>query len=570
MASKSRTAFKVPSRHGFSGYRLYRRSGHRRMQMVTIRRNAVVKGDETLRTRSSTLSEELNKKYLKLVADWKRSLIEEPHLNRTPESFGICLPEPREPYCSDDESPPSTPDQHELYLNSADPHKLFPSVPVIVWSSLFSSAAQEHAKAGLLEPLQQEMVEVAKAVDAMGDITNVELNDCAHQQRLESNISVAQYLSNVEDRELDGPEVYVISSRNFWFSTLQVKVGKLFMHVDRYVFFHYLKGFEDYKSWSLEFPANKVSMILLAHMYNWMVSESPALILGHDFVEMYHMAKYLNVRYLLELYWHSLSIHNGGEGGVWEQEAFRAYQICHRLGCSDLMAIFMNRIQKLFLPLVASEEFLAMEAGEVAYLLKMDSLCVNSEDEVFFAAVYWLGHNWEERQQYMEQVMASVRYCMISPWLHRSILHKPENEIIRKVGESHTIRALLWRGLCASHAMFAKRKDPELADDPLIMRIMLIKDFDRKWGFCPGIPHHHAPDCCRFSKLSFKMFLKFLNFLHDDAKKYMAETQFVPYKYFVPLNCCSKKDFVRKVTLARQFRKRLAKQFPFEFRYNVK
>lgn len=209
MASKSRISFKLPSRHGPSGYSLFRRAGHRRIQAETLRKSKAKKSDTTLRSPSSILSEELNKRYLKLVDDWKRSLTKASKFKRTPESFGICLPETRE--SSEAESSQSSTYLHEPYMNSTERHKFFPCIPVIIWASLRSSVARAHGKAGQLESLQQKMLDLSEAVDAMQRMSHKKLAKLGRSPVMGSNISVDEFLYNVEEREIGRLNIKVIN-----------------------------------------------------------------------------------------------------------------------------------------------------------------------------------------------------------------------------------------------------------------------------------------------------------------------------------------------------------------------
>ena len=76
----------------------------------------------------------------------------------------------------------------------------------------------------------------------------------------------------------------------------------------------------------------------------------------------------------------------------------------------------MSRVQKFFLTLVCSEDFLAMEPYEIQEWLKLDSIGINTEVEVFYIAVRWLMHDWEQRQKHLISLMKLVRFGLLEPW----------------------------------------------------------------------------------------------------------------------------------------------------------
>ncbi|XP_032293562.1 uncharacterized protein [Drosophila virilis] len=416
-------------------------------------------------------------------------------------------------------------------------NKYFPSTSFLNWSKLHSKAAQMHAKTRELVPYQQATVDLAQAIGMMQNITVHDFETIWQPVKFSSRISIAKHMSNVEDRRLEPTELLMIAVRNFWFDNLELKIGNEFMHVDRYLFCHYMKAFHDHSNCFLELPSHKVSLNLMVRLYNWIIKDHNELALGSNFLLMYMMAKFLDVRYLLEQYWYAFSI--PGNKGIWEAEAFHAYLPSRQLQCGDLMSIFLARIRKCFLPLVSSFEFLNLSANEVIYLLKMDMICVNSEDEMFFAAIRWLEHDWQNREQYLVHVMATLRFRMLSPWLQRSIAYQPENEQIRKVGSNNIVKAMLWQACLFGEAACAYKENPDCHDNVIVGKYSQIKDVERFWAYCQGVPHHHDIRCPRFRQLTYGTFKLFLNRLQSDAHSYMDELKIVPYKHWNTYNCCN-------------------------------
>lgn len=78
--------------------------------------------------------------------------------------------------------------------------------------------------------------------------------------------------------------------------------------------------------------------------------------------------------------------------------------------------MMMHRVQQFFMTVVCSEEFLEMEPEEIKKWLILDSIGVNSEVEIFYAAVRWLLHDWNKRKIHMSDFMKLVRFGLIAPW----------------------------------------------------------------------------------------------------------------------------------------------------------
>lgn len=47
--------------------------------------------------------------------------------------------------------------------------------------------------------------------------------------------------------------------------------------------------------------------------------------------------------------------------------------------------------------------------------------------EVLMSAVRWLMHDWNERKQYMLEVLKCVRFGLIAPWQLVDVKRNPEN-----------------------------------------------------------------------------------------------------------------------------------------------
>jgi len=183
-------------------------------------------------------------------------------------------------------------------------------------------------------------------------------------------------------------------------------------------------------------------MGMLVRIYEWMLGDDLAFPIGNELIPFFSAAKFLGVKKLLEQYWGTFS--KRGDRGIWELNAFHTYLMAREFHCQDIMTVMLSRLRKCLLPLVASREFLEFDVNEVACLLGQDMLCVNSEDELFFAAVYWLNFAWEERKKHAVNLMSKVRFCFLSPWLLRSMDNNPENACIGEIAQMPEVSIQSW------------------------------------------------------------------------------------------------------------------------------
>lgn len=75
----------------------------------------------------------------------------------------------------------------------------------------------------------------------------------------------------------------------------------------------------------------------------------------------------------------------------------------------------LPRICKFFLSMVASKDFVEMDVKEVSGLLELNSIGVNTELDVFYAAARWLLHD-NARHKYMLEILSCIRFGLIVPW----------------------------------------------------------------------------------------------------------------------------------------------------------
>lgn len=105
--------------------------------------------------------------------------------------------------------------------------------------------------------------------------------------------------------------------------------------------------------------------------------------------------------------------------------------------------MMMHRVQRFFMTVVCSEEFLLMEPFEVCSWLKLNNIGINSEVEIFYAACRWMFHDWEVRKEFLMELMKTVRFGLFAPWRIVEYRHNKNMGKLEKVLENTELQELL-------------------------------------------------------------------------------------------------------------------------------
>ena len=96
------------------------------------------------------------------------------------------------------------------------------------------------------------------------------------------------------------------------------------------------------------------------------------------------------------------------------------------LDCPELKATADDFIHQHFIELYKTDECLQLDAKQVTHLLNQDTLTVRAEDQVYDAAVRWLKYDEPNRQPFMVDILAKVRFPLISKnFLSKTVQAEP-------------------------------------------------------------------------------------------------------------------------------------------------
>ncbi|XP_071646943.1 uncharacterized protein [Temnothorax longispinosus] len=184
--------------------------------------------------------------------------------------------------------------------------------------------------------------------------------------------------------------------------------------------------FDEKNRKDIDLSGSSVTSKAFSIIYDWMISpinESYQLLRRDNILEIFMAAQYLGIKELEEQCWAFID----NDELFSEDTAFLLYLEAKKIGNTAVMELMVPRIMKFFLMLVSTKDFLELSTDELCLLLKSNYICVNSEMEVLMSAVRWLMHDWNERKQYMLEVLKCVRFGLIAPWQLVDVKRNPEN-----------------------------------------------------------------------------------------------------------------------------------------------
>ncbi|KPP68542.1 kelch-like protein 7-like [Scleropages formosus] len=96
------------------------------------------------------------------------------------------------------------------------------------------------------------------------------------------------------------------------------------------------------------------------------------------------------------------------------------------LDCPELKATADDFIHQHFTEVYKMDEFLQLDVKRVTHLLHQDTLTVRAEDQIYDAAIRWLKYDEPNRQQYIVDILAKVRFPLVSKnFLSKTVQAEP-------------------------------------------------------------------------------------------------------------------------------------------------
>ncbi|KAK9503472.1 hypothetical protein O3M35_010018 [Rhynocoris fuscipes] len=135
------------------------------------------------------------------------------------------------------------------------------------------------------------------------------------------------------------------------------------------------------------------------------------------------------------------------ENAFSEENAFHLFVDASRLKHKAIMELMVPRIKAFFLHLVSSKEFLELSLEDLCIFLQSNYAIVHCEMEMFMSAVRWLMYRWDDRCNYMTNVMRCVRFGLMTPSQLVDIRKNPESPEFLKVTQDKFVQKLIDDGM---------------------------------------------------------------------------------------------------------------------------
>lgn len=259
-------------------------------------------------------------------------------------------------------------------------------------------------------------------------------------------------------------------------------------------------------------------------IYDWLLSDSPRVKREH-FFDVYTAAQYLKINELVEQCWESFASHSNFS----EEKAFDMYLEAKAKGDALIMRLMMNRIKKVFLPIVATKEFLHFTCDEVVSFFEMNTMAVHSETEILFAAMRWLFHDWEQRQDLMLKVLSEVRFVLIHPSLLMTLTAESTSYELNRIMKNPDVDKMVKSSLEYMLSQYVHRDGLQTYE--LQERFKLDDVDDRDWIVDPLFSAQGKS--VHFWPVNYKSFMKYLAALRLRGMYYWEEMEYVDAPSFL-------------------------------------
>lgn len=225
---------------------------------------------------------------------------------------------------------------------------------------------------------------------------------------------------------------------------------------------------------TITLESTKISSMIFQKIYEWILKKSKS-VSREGLIPLLMSAEYLQIDLLEQQIWNL--IQDGAR--FQENEAFLLYLEAKQWKFEKIQGMMMHRVQRFFMCIVCTEEFLKMEPKEIERWLQLDSIGVNSEVDVFYSASRWLLHDWSDRKEYLMDVMKQVRFGLIEPWRIVEYRQNKNTGKIKKILDNSELQALLEPSL--SYSIYRISKD-ELSEEfgDFLTRFGLKRLFSRE------------------------------------------------------------------------------------------
>lgn len=195
----------------------------------------------------------------------------------------------------------------------------------------------------------------------------------------------------------------------------------------------------------IELPASQISIEVFHKIGDWMI-DNKKIVRRSDLMLMLRGAQFLEISYLENQILHIIQDAEKFK----EDEALMLYLEANFLDCDQVKTLMMNRVQKFFLTFVSCEDFVLLDQDEIVKWLKLDSMGLNSEIEVFYAACRWILHDWNSRKHLLNKLISCVRFGLAEPWRIVELRMNKNQGRLKEILDDQNLQEILEKSLSYS------------------------------------------------------------------------------------------------------------------------
>lgn len=315
-------------------------------------------------------------------------------------------------------------------------------------------------------------------------------------------------------------------------TTVQIEINNMYFNCHFIVLQVYSRFFSELEIIPLlvTLPEKIVSQKAFMLSYKWMLSDEPVLELAH-IVEVYVAATYLRISGLAAHCWKYFD----DEEYYNEDTACVLYVESKDNPAMDVVRnLMLTRIRKFLLTFVATRDFLDLPTSHLIFLLESDQICVNTEIEVFFIAVRWLGYDWNKRKVHVRRLMSCIRFNLMPLWYLLYARREEDHPLVMKLIFNPEVEYKIDESISR---ITSRMYEDALEGNDAQSEEYASDSGQRNW-ICDSLcSYYHGVGCPNTREIRFKHFEDYLSELQQCSKDHWSQVIFQdPSK---KIDCCS-------------------------------
>ncbi|KAM9317857.1 kelch-like protein 10 [Pholidichthys leucotaenia] len=143
--------------------------------------------------------------------------------------------------------------------------------------------------------------------------------------------------------------------------------------------------------------------LILEYAYTGLVS-----VTVENMLELLLAADQLEVMYIVQICWNFI------ENELAPKNCIDIWQFTNVVSCPEMRYKACRYITDHFVDVASSEEFLQLSVEELEDILRRDELCVKQENSVYEAAINWMLHMPQKREEHAVRLLSKVRLGLMT------------------------------------------------------------------------------------------------------------------------------------------------------------